>query len=272
MSTDSARAERLQVIDPSVLFITLVNRVIQPRDQWLGHLGLAVQRPMAEIPKTLRMDNAAEFRSRALRLGCAQYGIELQYRPVGRPNCGGHIERMKRALMQRLNGLPGATGNSPKGRKTRKPENFACLTLLEIERWLAAEVAQRYPQSEHRGLHRATPHAAWTTLCKTRPPRQLPAGPEEAWRLLINFMPLANRSVQADGLTIFYNRYWHPVFGVWREERRRVRVRYHAEDLSRILVSADGRNYIEACCADLRWPSVSPREQRAAVKTMKANN
>ena len=151
--------------------------------------------------------------------------------PAGPPRLGRHtpIERMNRTLMQRLKGLPGATGNSPKGRKARKPENFACLTLLEFERWLALEVAQRYHHSEHRGLHGATPHAAWTTLCETRPPRQLPPGPEEAWRLLINFMPLASRSVQADGLTIFYIRYWHPVFVVWREERRRVRVRYHPE-------------------------------------------
>lgn len=208
----------------------------------------------------------------ALRLGCSHYGIELQYRPVGRPNYGGHIERMNRTLMQRLKGLPGSTGNNPKGRKTRKPEKFACLTLLEFERWLALEVAQRYHLSEHRGLHGAAPHAAWTTLCETRPPRQLPPGPEEAWRLLINFMPLATRSVQADGLTIFYIRFWHPVFVVWREERRRVRVRYHPEDQSRIFVSADGRNYIEARCADLRRPSITLWEQRAAVKAMKSSN
>ena len=250
----------------------LISRVIQHKDQWLAHLGLNAQWPMAGVPKTLHMDNAAEFRSRALRLGCAQYGIELQYRPVGRPNYSGHIERMNRTLMQRLKGLPGATGNSPKGRKTRKPEDYACLTLLEFERWLALEVAQRYHHSEHRGLHGATPHAAWATLCKAHPPRQLPPGPEEAWRLLINFMPLASRSVQADGLTIFYIRYWHPVFVAWREDRRRVRIRYHPEDLSRIFVSADGRNYIEARCADLRRPSITLWEQRAAVKAMKANN
>jgi putative transposase len=251
----------------------LMSRVIQPKDQWLAHLGLTIDWPMAGIPKTLHMDNAAEFRSRALRLGCAQYGIEVTYRPVGRPNYGGHIERMNRTLMQRLKGLPGATGNSPKGRKARKPEKFACLTLLEFERWLALEVGQRYHRSEHRGLQGATPHAAWTMLCTAgHPPRQLPPGPEEVWRLLINFMPLAHRSVQADGLTLFHIRYWHPVFVVWRVDRRHVRVRYHPEDLSRIFVSADGRHYVEARYADLRRPSITLWEQRAAVKSMKANN
>jgi putative transposase len=82
---------------------------------------------------------------------------------------------------------------------------------------------------------------------------------------LINFMPLAHRSIQADGLTIFYIRYWNPVFVVWREQRQRVRVRYHPEDLSRIFVSADGRNYVQANYADLRRPRITLWEQRAAV-------
>lgn len=74
------------------------------------------------------------------------------------------------------------------------------------------------------------------------------------------------RIVQGDGVTIFYIRYWHPVFAVWREQRRKVRVRYHPEDLSRVYVSADGKNYVEARYADLRRPPISLWEQRAAVK------
>jgi putative transposase len=52
----------------------------------------------------------------------------------------------------------------------------------------------------------------------------------------------------------------------WREQRRRVRVRYHPEDLSRVYVSADGRNYVEARYADLRRPAISLWEQRAAIR------
>jgi putative transposase len=89
-------------------------------------------------------------------------------------------------------------------------------------------------------------------------------------KLLINFMPLAHRSIQADGLTIFYIRYWNPVFVVWREQRQRVRVRYHPEDLSRIFVSADGRNYVQANYADLRRPRITLWEQRAAVRALRA--
>ena len=63
-----------------------------------------------------------------------------------------------------------------------------------------------------------------------------------------------------------------PVFIVWREQKRRVRVRYHPEDLSRVYVSSDGANYVEARYADLRRPSISLWEQRAAVKHLRAAN
>ena len=250
----------------------LLSRLVQPKEAWLAHLGLEMDWPMYGIPQCLHLDNAAEFRSRALRTGCAQYGIELMYRPVGKPHYGGHVERMNRTLMQRLKGLPGATGNTTRGRKERKPEELACLTLPEFERWLALEIGQRYHRSEHRGLHGGMPHAAWTTLSAVRPARQIPPGPEEAQKLLINFMPMTSRSIQGDGLTLFYIRYWHPVFVVWREQRLRVRVRYHPEDLSRVYVSADGRNYVEAYYADLRRPVITLWEQRAAIKALRAAN
>ncbi len=55
---------------------------------------------MRGIPRTLHLDNAAEFKSRALRSGCREYGIELMYRPVGKPHFGGHIERLNKTLME----------------------------------------------------------------------------------------------------------------------------------------------------------------------------
>jgi putative transposase len=250
----------------------LVSRIVQPKDAWLQHLGLSLDWPVFGIPKTLHLDNAAEFRSRALRTGCAQYGIELDYRPVGRPNYGGHIERLNRTLMQRLKGLPGATGNSTVDRKGRQPEESARLTLHEYEQWLALEIGQRYHNSEHRGLFGGTPMGAWQHSVQAREPRHLASGPEAAMQMLIHFMPLANRSIQADGLTLHHIRYWHPVFIVWREQGRRVRVRYHPEDLSRIFVSADGRNYVEAHYADLRRPAISLWERRAAVRALRANH
>ena len=180
----------------------LVSRIVQPKSARLAHLGLQIDWPMAGLPQRLHLDNAAEFRSRALRPGLRSVRHRDRPRPVGRPNYGGHIERMNRTLMQRLKGLPGATGNSPRGRKARKPEQRACLTLEEFERWLALEVGERYHHSEHRGLFRSTPSRHGRHWLNSVP------SPTSAWadgamKLLINFMPLAHCSIQADGLTIF---------------------------------------------------------------------
>jgi putative transposase len=248
----------------------LLTRIAQPKALWLHSLGLEIEWPMHGIPQNLHLDNAAEFKSRALRVGCGQYGIDLMYRPVRRPHFGGHVERMNRTLMDRLRGVPGATGNSVKGRQERKPEKTAALTLREFERWLVLEVGQRYHHSEHRGLMGATPASVWQALTQHAPQRILAPGLDEARRFLVQFLPMAARTIQADGLTIFYIHYWHPIFAAWRETRKKVIVRYHPEDLSRIFVSTNGKQYVEVAYADLRRPRVSLWEQRQARKTLRA--
>ena len=255
----------------AVTVALLISRIVLHKPPWLAYLGIDAEWPMHGIPKMLHLDNAAEFHGRALKLGCAQYGIALDYRPVGRPHYGGHIERMNRTLMQRLKGLPGATGNSPKGRKKRKSEEKAALTLREFEQWLALEISQRYHHEEHRGLHGATPASTWINRIASIPVNDLPDNGEESLKFLIHFLPVQQRSIQADGLTIFYIRCWHPIFVQWRKGRRKVRVRYHPDDLSRVYVSVDGKHYVEARCADLRRPTISLWEQRAAVRTLKAS-
>ena len=253
----------------------LLSRIALPKAPWLATLGVNASWPMQGIPRVLHMDNAAEFKSKALRMGCSQYGIELMYRPVGRPHFGGHIERLNRTLMQRLKGLPGATGNSPKGRKAgtvKNPEEGAALTLREFESWLAVEVGMRYHNSPHRGLMGATPASAWDKMTDVQPARQLPPGPVQAWDWLVHFMPLTGRTVQADGVTLFHIRYWHPMFAAWRVTRKKVLVRYHPEDLSRIFVSVNGKQYLEARCADLRRPAISLWEQRAICRILRGQN
>jgi transposase InsO family protein len=47
---------------------------------------------MSGKPIELYVDNAAEFKSEALRRGCKQHGIRLRCRPPGQPHFGGIIE------------------------------------------------------------------------------------------------------------------------------------------------------------------------------------
>ncbi|AEI82033.1 TniA-like transposition protein (plasmid) [Cupriavidus necator N-1] len=248
----------------------LLTRVVLPKLSWLASLEVSADWPMHGIPKVLHLDNAAEFKSRALRSGCSQYGVELMYRPAGRPYFGGHIERLNRTLMERVHSLPGSTGSSPKGRKARPPEREASLTIREFEKWLVLEIAQRYHHNAHRGLRGATPYSMWATLGGETPPKLLPDTASEALRFLIQFLPMTHRTVQADGLTLFYIRYWHPIFTAWRATKQKVITRFHPEDLSKIFVSVDGKRYLEATFADLRRDRVSLWEQRSALRHLRA--
>ena len=84
-------------------------------------------------------------------------------------------------------------------------------------------------------------------------------------------MPLTHRTVQFDGLTMFHIRYWHPIFAAWRVERKKLIVRYHPEDLSRIFVSSHGKHYVEVRCADLKRPAISLWEQRAICRILRGD-
>ena len=86
-------------------------RAAQPKQAWLDSLGVKVPWPMEGLPRSLHLDNGAEFHSKALERGCAEFGVELIYRPRGRPHFGGHIERFLGTLMNRMRSLP--VGNRP---------------------------------------------------------------------------------------------------------------------------------------------------------------
>jgi putative transposase len=107
------------------------------------------------------------------------------YRPAGWLHFGGHVERLNRTLIDWLKGLPGATGNSPKGRNERQLERGAAMTLAECGRGPVLDIAQCYRHGEHRGLMGATPASGWAAMSERTAPRQLPFESEAALRFLL---------------------------------------------------------------------------------------
>ncbi|MBY3989330.1 transposase family protein, partial [Rhodococcus fascians] len=104
---------------PSSISVGLcLGRVCCEKQTWLEACELAeqVQWPMAGKPKQLYLDNASEFKSEALRRGCAQHAITLEYRPPGRPHYGGIVERIIGTAMTAVHELPGTTFSNPADR------------------------------------------------------------------------------------------------------------------------------------------------------------
>jgi putative transposase len=124
--------------DPSTLSVArALTHAVTPKDKWLSERGVEVEWPVAGIPKALHLDNAKEFESAALVRGCQEYGIELEYRPPGRPHFGGHVERLIGTMMGAVHLLPGTTFSNVAQKGNYKSESAASLTLAELERWLA---------------------------------------------------------------------------------------------------------------------------------------
>jgi putative transposase len=88
---------------PSATSVALcLAHAILPKDGWLSERGIAGEWGAAGVPECLHLDNGREFHSEALRRGCEQYGIALEYRPVRTPHYGGHIERLIGTMMGKV--------------------------------------------------------------------------------------------------------------------------------------------------------------------------
>jgi putative transposase len=85
---------------PSILSVALaLTQAVLPKDLWLCDRELEMAWPAYGLPELLHLDNAPEFKSEALERGTREYGINLLYRPIGRPHFGGHIERLIGTVM-----------------------------------------------------------------------------------------------------------------------------------------------------------------------------
>jgi putative transposase len=230
--------------------------IVAPKVEWLREMGVIGDWPMSGLPKSLHPDGAAEFRSKALQRGCAQYGIELVYRE--RPHHGGHIERLIGTKMSKLKALPGATGGSPKARRAYDPDKHAAMTLAELEAWFAQQIV-RYHMESHRGLKGGNPSGAWAL----HPGPILSPGSLKRFR--IDFLPAVSRILRRDGIMFANLRYWHPIFARWLGREDRLTLHFDPRNLAKLYVPHE-TDYLEVPFADVRLPPVSLWEVQAAAR------
>jgi putative transposase len=57
---------------------------VYDKTAWLQSMGIDIPWPVAGLPRRIGVDNAAEFRSRDFRAACREFGIKLEYRPLGK--------------------------------------------------------------------------------------------------------------------------------------------------------------------------------------------
>ncbi len=262
----------LSLEPPSATSVALcLSHVALAKESWLAERGIDAVWPVRGIPERLHLDNAKEFRSEALKRGCEQYGIAIDYRPVRTPHYGGHIERLIGTMMGKVHLLPGTTFSDVRAKGDLNPDKTAAMTLDEVERWLGHAIAGVYHRDLHRGLG-ITPLAAWqrgiagdgTTLGRGEP--MAVADPR---RFLIDFLPIARRKVRRDGVALHAIGYWADVLSTWIGHPEPMIIRYDPRDLSRIYLLGPDGTYYDLSYRDLRRPPISLWEHRLALKRLR---
>ncbi|WP_342248725.1 Mu transposase C-terminal domain-containing protein [Sphingomonas sp. OTU376] len=236
---------------------------------WLETLNVEVDWPMSGKPKLLYLDNAAEFKSEALRRGCEQHGIRLSYRPPGQPHYGGIVERIIGTTMQMIhNELPGTTFSNPGQRGKYASEKMASLTLRELERWLALAIGT-YHVSVHSGL-RQPPMARWAEALACE---ETPAVVTNPKAFLVDFLPIIRRTLQRTGFVIDHVFYYTDALKPWIARRNRFPpflIRRDPRDISRIWVlEPEGQLYLEVPYRTLSHPAITLWEQREALTKLR---
>ncbi|MGP5297449.1 Mu transposase C-terminal domain-containing protein [Psychrobacter faecalis] len=191
---------------PSVTSVSMcISRSILPKDELLLEFGLSdVKWDVFGMPKKIHVDNGSDFRAESLQKSCAFHGINLEFRPVARPEYGGHIERLIGTIMKRVHELPGTTFSNIKEKDEYNSEKHASLTLQEFEKWFLTYVTMDYHESIHSGIERS-PKEQWRIGIfgdGFESGVGLPSIPSDRHTLVLDFMPSVERTIQRNGATI----------------------------------------------------------------------
>ena len=251
---------------PSRLSVALcLTRAVAPKAEFLADLESNAPWPAQGKPVSIHVDNGRDFRSQAFQSACAEWGINLVYRPPGSPHFGGHVERLIGTMMGAVHLLPGTTQSSVAAKGGYDAEAMAAMTLGEFDRWFALEIC-RYNNSIHSSLG-CTPVAKWDALAGEMS-GDIPFD-MEAFR--VSFLPSEQRQVRRDGIHLFDLRYWSDALAGYVGRRGgKVVVRYDPRDLSTVWVELDGGRCVEARYRNLEIPPVSLWEYREAMQKARA--
>ncbi|MCG7535804.1 Mu transposase C-terminal domain-containing protein [Pseudoalteromonas sp. OOF1S-7] len=187
------------------------------KEKWLMNIGVEASWPCWGLMRTVHADNGPDFRSKSLDRACKEYSIALNWRPLGRPDFGGHVERLMRTVKTDLSNLKGTTFTNPEDRGEYDSEGRAVFTFDEFHRWLTVYITKYYHMRLHSDLN-MSPMAKWEEglfFGDEMPMHGLPDVIEDERRLYLDFLPFKKRTVQRYGIAIDNIHYYHPSIARW---------------------------------------------------------
>lgn len=253
---------------------------ILPKDEWLILHKVDAKWPVWGVPKTVHVDNGADFRSDNFQQSCLMYGINMEFRPVKQPRYGGHIERVLGTLLREIHDLPGTTFSSIKDKEGYDSEKQAAMTKSEFETWLVTLICKVYHQKLHSSIG-LSPHRKWEIGIFGNAEVQgigLPLVPANRLTILLDFLPSFHRTVQTFGVTVDDITYYADVLRQWINapdpnnplKKRKFIFRRDPRDISTLwFFDPDLKQYFRVPFADQSLPSISIWEYQQAREMLK---
>lgn len=119
------------------------------------------------------------------------------------------------------------------------------MSLQELERWLALEIAGAYHNKPHKGLEGLTPLQAWQQAW-TSPSGQalIPPLIGDARNFVLGFLPSVQRLVGREGISLYGLKFWDPALTPFINSHVEHRVHFDQRDLTRVYLHCAGE-YID---------------------------
>ncbi len=257
----------------------LINAIL-PKEQWLQERDIDTSWPIWGIMSNLHADNGKDFRSKSLDRSCQEYGININWRPLGRADFGGHIERLLGTFNKDIHQLEGSTFSNIQQRGRYKSEQRAIFTLAEFDRWLCTYITKVYNQSLHSGINMSPLAKLEEGYMGTDEDLGvgLPDRIIDENRLRMDFLPVVYRSVQRYGIEIDNVRYYSTAISKWIREKNpdpnseqgKFVVKRDPRDVSRVyFLDPDINEYLEVPCVNRGAPSITLWELREINRKLK---
>ncbi|MDO8990052.1 MAG: Mu transposase C-terminal domain-containing protein [Sideroxyarcus sp.] len=257
-----------------------ITHAVLPKDQWLAKMDISTPWPVWGRMRVIHTDNAKEFRGTMLSKACDEHNIQLEQRPKGEPQYGGHIERSFRTYMSKVHTLPGTTRSNVQDKGEYDSEGNACMTLAALEKWFAIFIVEYYHQKPHKGNNGVPPIVVWERGIlgsEDSPGVGLPSRITDETKFKLDFLPFEMRTIQEYGVVIEDIYYYHPALQPWMhaidpddiKRKRKFICRYDPRDLSTIyFLDPDTKEYAAIPYRDITRPPISIWELRAAKKQL----
>ncbi len=258
-----------------------VAQSVLPKDEWLLLHNVEAEWPVWGLPVLIYVDNGADFRSNNFQQSCLAYGINLEFRPPGRPNYGGHIERVLGTILNEIHDLPGTTFSNIKEREGYNSEKEASMTKTEFEEWLVTFICKVYNQRLHTGIG-MTPLKKWEIGIFGNEEITgigVPARPADRHTILLDFLPSFKRTVQKTGVKIDGLFYYAEALRPWINvedpdlpgKKRKMVFRRDPRDISELwFFDPTLKQYYKIPFADQMLPAMSVWEYNLAKEKLKA--